>query len=167
MDLTLGTAQGWTTVVLRGRLHPWAAHNLTLWLVDIPDARVLLTVDATSYQAGYWLAEDPVDSWLSGYDDGGTALSVNVPDNSMVLGDPSDLVLPDPGATGIEGRRDHQVRSLDQALHGLGVPSELHTTAGEDPWPLRLEDPGHDLNPANAATFRTREAMQRSAINVL
>lgn len=150
----LADAGDWTTVVIAGRHHPWAPHNLTLWLLDTGQDDITVTVaDGADGQVGYWLSDDPRDSWLSGYDERGAAITVRVPDNAWVVGD----------------EIHHPPATPRQLLVDLGVPPALHDVpapADEDDadHTVSLEDPGPDLNPALEPVFPTREAMARDRL---
>lgn len=146
-EVRLASTGGWTTVVLPGRIHPWAFHDLVLWLVDIPDADVVAVAEVGEGQIGYWLIDDEHDSWLSGYDDRSESLSVNVPDNGLVVGD--DLA--------------HPPATPTQTLVDHGVPTDLHYADGDETRTVRLEDPQHELNPGFEATFATRAKMRDAA----
>ncbi len=143
VELQLDTAEGWATVVLRGPLHPWAPHQLAMWLLDGPDARVVMVAEPAGTRPGYWLVDDAHDSWMSGYDDTGTAVTVDVPSNEVVRGD----------------ALDHPPRTATEVLRAFGVPAGLWTTTGTVGIALTLEDPQHDLNPTLEATHTTRDGM--------
>lgn len=134
---------GWTALDLPSPLHPWAFHDLAMWLLDT--ANVLAVSGPVGAEAGYWLVNDEVGDWLSGYDDRGAALTVEVPMGHTVRGD-------DPG---------HPPRTNAQIAAALGVPSGLAGGGGTtgEPLALRLEDPGHDLNPDVEATVKNRKRL--------
>lgn len=141
----LAEADGWTTVVIDAAVHPWAIHNLTLWLLGETDATVLCVVDPADGHHGYWVENDPTDNWLAGHRDDGVPITIDVPDNAWVIGDP----VPVPAAT--------RAQALDQR----GVPGPLHAATEGETVSLPLEDAQHDLNPGSTATFDDRSRMAR------
>lgn len=144
VEVGLAHTGGWTTVVLPGRIHPWAFHDLVGWLVDTPGADVVAVADVGEGRIGYWLVDDEEDQWLSGYDDRGESLSVHVPDNALVVDD--DVTAPQATAT--------------QTLVDHGVPTDLHYTDGDERHTIRLEDPQLDRNPDFEATHRSRRELR-------
>ncbi|MCZ7525290.1 MAG: hypothetical protein M5U14_02200 [Acidimicrobiia bacterium] len=144
--LTARTAGGWTSLELPPDAHPWAFHNLAMWLLDLADVVAVSGSDGT--RAGYWLVNDSHSDWLSGYDDSGNPITVEVPTNEVVRGD----------------ALDHPARTLRDVLTEHGVPSALHRDGGGDPTGIvaaKLEDPGRDCNPANEQTAKSRQHLER------
>lgn len=140
------TADGWTSLELPADTHPWAFHNLAMWLLGLADVVAVAGSDGT--HAGYWLVNDSHSDWLSGYDDSGNPITVEVPMNDVVRGD----------------SLDHPPRTLRDVLTERGVPAPLHGEGGGDPAGdvvAKLEDPGRDLNPSNEQTAKSRKHLDR------
>lgn len=139
--VAVASAGGWSTVVVTGPHHPWAVHNLTLWLVDGPGGGdLILVAERCGDRPGYWLSDDPEPDVLSGADETGAVGVVRVPDHAVVRERPGDRRPPLPG----------------EALAARGVPLTLRSATTGEPAGAALEDPGGDLNPTLATTHRRR-----------
>lgn len=141
-DLQLSVSGGWVAVQLPDAVHPWQLHNLAYWLLDCDhpestdgvSAEVIAVSEAAPTHPGYRLVrDDEVPDALCGWDDAGDGWTVQVPGNDIVT--PEDVPV----------------------ARSLTVPSGFHTwyTVG-----VRLEDPGHDMNPANESTFPSRKRLR-------
>lgn len=137
-SLFVAASGEWSSIRLPDNVHPWQLHNLAFWMLDCPD----LTGDVVAFSgpglhhAGYRLIRDPeVSDALCGWDDDGVGLTVYVPSNDVVRGE--DVPVP----------RAISVPSAD----GEGVEVRV-----------LLEDPGHAMNPTNAATVERRVELDLS-----
>ena len=126
-----GTGE-WSSIRLPDDVHPWQLHNLASWMLDCPDldGDVIAWSGPSVHHAGYRLVRDPdVRDALCGWDDEGVGWTVYVPSNDIVRGEdvPVSRPLPVPS--------------------GFGEPVDVA---------IRFEDPGHAMNPRNAATTERR-----------
>ncbi len=133
--VAVASAGDWTAIRLPDAVHPWQLHNLAFWMLDCEgaDQQVIACSGPSPTHPGYRLVRDPdVDDALCGWDDDGAGWSVLVPGN--------DIVRPEP----------------------VPVPQALTVPSGFHDWrhvAVRLEDPGHDMNPANAPTVADRRRL--------
>lgn len=134
--LQFASAGEWTAIRLPDAVHPWQLHNLAFWMLDCEgaDQHAIAWSAAAPHHAGYRLVRDPdVPDALCGWDDDGNGWTVQVPTN--------DIVRPEP----------------------VPVPRALSYPGGFHTWRefvVRLEGPGHDLNPDNEATFPSRKSLR-------
>jgi hypothetical protein len=143
LEVGIASSRSWVRLTLpRAGVHPWEAHNLAYWLLEL--GTVVVVVGPSPDRPGYHLlrADDPNDL-LEGWTDDGEPVTVHVPGN--------DVVRPDPEVAGI-------ARSAAAALRDVGVPHDGWADHGTIL--VFSEDPGHDLNPAMAATRRSRAALR-------
>ena len=134
-DLVLRHHGEWTTIQLPSQIHPWAFHNLGFWMLDTAGGgeRIVVHSSATADHPAYTLVPDPeIGDCLCGIDGNGEGWTVSVPTNEIVR--PTDVP-----ATGTP---------ILPAPHG-----------DEKIVSILMEDPGHDMNPANAATVPTRRRL--------
>ena len=128
----LACSGDWTAIRLPDAVHPWQLHNLTFWMLDCEgaDQRAIALSGPAPTHAGYRLVRDPeISDVLCGWDDNGWGWSVLVPSN--------DIVRPE----------------------AVPVPQALTVPTGFRNWhdiTVRLEDPGHDMNPKNEPTVKDR-----------
>jgi hypothetical protein len=135
VTLRIGEHEGWTTLVLPPRLHPATFHNLGFWLLDTPNggAGTMLRSGPSGENPAYALVDDPeLSDCLCGIDTLGEAWTVWVPSNEITRADPV------PATADVS------------ALPEPGVLREIT---------LRLEDPGHDMNPDNDSTATSRTSL--------
>lgn len=134
-QLRLTTHTDGTTIELPPRVHPWTFHNLGFWLLDTADGDqvTVLRSAPTPDHPGYTLVPDPeLDDCLCGIDDNGDGWTVSVPTNDIARPTAVPVtVAPDRRAPGGESR----------------VITVL------------MEDPGHDMNPLNDSTIRSRQQL--------
>jgi len=139
--LQIATSGGWTAIRLPDAVHPWQLHNLAFWMLDCehpgagPSAEVIAVSAASTAHAGYWLIrDDELPDGLCGWDQDGHGWSVHVPANDIVR--PEDVPAP----------------------RAVTPPAGFHEWR---PVTVRLEDPGPEMNPSNAATFTTRKQLRQ------
>jgi hypothetical protein len=134
---------GVVAIRLPEAVHPWQLHNLAYWMLDCPgiDGDVLARSEASPTHVGYTLVRDPdLPDCLCGWDDAGEGWTVNVPDNEIVR--PEAV----PTAPLIAAPRD------------FGNWREVA---------VRLEDPGHEMNPRNEPTIRNRKTLRMRHVGYL
>lgn len=142
-QLVLSASAGGTTIELPPRIHPWTFHNLGFWLLDTPGGgqEAVLHSSATTDHPAYTLVRDPdLGDCLCGVDDNGDGWTVSVPTNEIVRPAPVP-------ATGSPLPQSH--------------PDERKVVS------VLMEDPGHDLNPANASTVPTRRRLSEITMSVV
>jgi hypothetical protein len=131
----VASSSGWSAIRLPDEVHPWQLHNLAFWMLDCDgaDGEVIAWSGAGPGHPGYWLIRDPeLPDAMCGWDYDGHGWTVIVPTN--------DVVRPD----------------------DVPVARSISSPSGFGPWfdiEVRLEDPGADMNPANAATLPSRTAV--------
>lgn len=133
--LVLTEEAGRTTIELPARVHPWTFHNLGFWLLDTPGGTsgTVLRSSPTPDHPGYTLVRDPeLEDCLCGLDDHGDGWTVSVPTNDIAR--PTEVPV-----------------TVDPDRRVPGVERHLVT--------VLMEDPGHDLNPLNDPTRRSRRQL--------
>lgn len=133
----LAAAGGVVAVRLPPAVHPWQLHNLAYWMLDCGGlhGEVVARCEASPAHTGYTLVRDPeLPDCLCGWDDAGEGWTVHVPGNDVV--------------------RPEAVPTLAQPLPPGGFT---------DWWevPVRFEDPGAQMNPANERTYPSRDAVRK------
>lgn len=144
------TEDDWTVLVMPRRIHPWAFHNLAMWMLDAEQdgAEIALRAENTAEHVGYWLVhDDEVGDWLCGRADSGRPISVQVPDNAWVWDD----------AVPVEAATFAQVAS------GLSIPASLLAGTPAASLTARFDDVAHDLNPLLEASYKSRDRMRRAS----
>lgn len=139
--LQLSSDGEWTTVRLPDTVHPWQLHNLATWMIDCAGATAVVAESAAGPDhPAYRLVPDPeIADSLCGWDADGAGWTVHAPAN--------DVVRPEP----------------------VPVVERIEAPIASGPWRpvvVRLEDPGHALNPTNAATFASRARLRDRHGNV-
>lgn len=137
LPLQVGTASDHSTVVrLPDTIHPWLFHNVAYWLLDTPGQQFVAAVSGPApAHPGYVLVRDPhMGDCLCGTDDRGDGWTVNVPTNEIAR--PDDVPVP-----AIAAPTDDVMETIVVAVLG--------------------EDPGHSMNPENAATDPTRKRLDQ------
>lgn len=135
-QLVLSEHGGEISIGLPSRVHPWTFHNLGFWLLDTPNGGegTVLRSSATSDHPAYTLVRDPeLDDCFCGLDENGDGWTVSVPTNDVVR----------PGAVPL-----------------TRVPTPRSSGEQQRIVTVLMEDPGHDLNPSNAPTARTRQQLR-------
>lgn len=134
-ELTVGESDGWVVVGLPRTLHPWTFHNIGFWLLDTPGEgeRTILRSGPAPHHGAYDLVRDPeIGDCLCGVDDAGNGWTVLVPTNEIV--------------------RPESVPARAEVPE-IEPPTNARTVA------VLMEDPGHDMNPANEATRGSRSRL--------
>lgn len=135
-SFAVGSAAGWTCVRLPDAVHPWLLHNVAFWLLDVSGTSdVVARSGPSGTHAGYTLVVDPeLADAMCGWADDGEPITVSVPTNDVVRGDPVPVrAAPD-------------------------VPSAF------DGWrwvTIVIDDPGAAMNPTNDGTVRSRARLRR------
>ena len=134
-QVVLRQAGRWTTIELPEQIHPWTFHNLGFWMLDTPHGGqdTVLRSSATTDHPGYTLVRDPeLGDCLCGVDDNGDGWTVAVPANEIVR---------------------------PTAVPATGGPIAPQGQGNGRAVSILMEDPGHDMNPSNAATVPTRRRL--------
>ncbi len=126
-SIDVSSSGSWTAVRLPAIVHPWQLHNLAYWLLD-GTSQMVATASACADHPAYWLVDDPeLPDALCGWDEQGGGWTVWVPCNMINRGDDVPVA------------------------RAISMPSGFHEWA---PYPVLLEDPGHEMNPANESTAK-------------
>lgn len=139
----VSTAGDWVAIRLPVDVHPWQLHNLAYWMLDCDgaDQHVIAQSAAGPTHVGYRLVRDPdVSDALCGWDDEGQGWTVNVPSNDIARSDDVPVA------------------------RAVTYPTGFHEWTAVD---VLLEDPGHDMNPRNDATVKSRKHLANLGVDVM